>query len=43
MDELVNVSTAVLDAYCKCGVVEEARAVFDWTARQELRVLERHD
>lgn len=29
LDELVNVSTAVLDAYCKCGAVEAARAVFD--------------
>ncbi|KAI4977515.1 hypothetical protein ZWY2020_059652 [Hordeum vulgare] len=28
-DELVNVSTAILDVYCKCGVVEVARAVFD--------------
>uniref|UniRef100_A0A453QID6 Pentacotripeptide-repeat region of PRORP domain-containing protein n=1 Tax=Aegilops tauschii subsp. strangulata TaxID=200361 RepID=A0A453QID6_AEGTS len=28
-DELVNVSTAILDVYCKCGAVEVARAVFD--------------
>ncbi|KAJ1257588.1 hypothetical protein BS78_10G007900 [Paspalum vaginatum] len=30
LGELVNVSTAILDAYCKCGAVEAARAVFDW-------------
>uniref|UniRef100_A0A0D9WKZ7 DYW domain-containing protein n=1 Tax=Leersia perrieri TaxID=77586 RepID=A0A0D9WKZ7_9ORYZ len=30
VDELVNVSTAILDAYCKCGDVRAARAVFDW-------------
>ncbi|KAL6861652.1 hypothetical protein ACP4OV_017352 [Aristida adscensionis] len=29
-DTLVNVSTAILDTYCKCGAVEAARAVFDW-------------
>ncbi|XP_062227855.1 pentatricopeptide repeat-containing protein At1g11290, chloroplastic [Phragmites australis] len=29
-DVLVNVSTAILDAYCKCGAIEVARAVFDW-------------
>ncbi|KAG8069480.1 hypothetical protein GUJ93_ZPchr0006g41544 [Zizania palustris] len=28
-DELVNVSTAILDTYCKCGDVRAARAVFD--------------
>ncbi|KAK1604345.1 hypothetical protein QYE76_028018 [Lolium multiflorum] len=28
-DELVNVSTAILDVYCKCGAVEVARAVFN--------------
>ncbi|TVU13036.1 hypothetical protein EJB05_46710, partial [Eragrostis curvula] len=28
-DELVNVSTAILDAYCKCGAIEAARAIFD--------------
>ncbi|KAL6606490.1 hypothetical protein ACP70R_042143 [Stipagrostis hirtigluma subsp. patula] len=28
-DALVNVSTAILDAYCKCGAIEAARAVFD--------------
>ncbi|KAK3131426.1 hypothetical protein QOZ80_6AG0506310 [Eleusine coracana subsp. coracana] len=26
--DLVNVSTAILDAYCKCGAVDTARAVF---------------
>nr|CAB3466726.1 unnamed protein product [Digitaria exilis] len=30
LDELVNVSTAILDTYCKCGAIEEAREVFDW-------------
>ncbi|KAG2603754.1 hypothetical protein PVAP13_4NG009300 [Panicum virgatum] len=30
LDDLVNVSTAILDAYCKCGAIEAARAVFDW-------------
>ncbi|XP_006653155.1 pentatricopeptide repeat-containing protein At1g11290, chloroplastic [Oryza brachyantha] len=30
LDELVNVSTAILDAYCKCGDIRAAKAVFDW-------------
>ncbi|CAN6192054.1 unnamed protein product [Urochloa humidicola] len=30
LDELVNVSTAILGAYCKCGAIQEARALFDW-------------
>ena len=30
LGELINVATAILDAYCKCGAVEAARAVFDW-------------
>jgi pentatricopeptide repeat protein len=34
---LVNVATALLHAYCRCG------AVFDSDAGQEMRVLERHD
>lgn len=28
-DEQVNVSTAILDVYCKCGAVDSARKVFD--------------
>ncbi|WVZ82904.1 hypothetical protein U9M48_030111, partial [Paspalum notatum var. saurae] len=31
LGDLVNVATAILDAYCKCSAVEAARAVFDWT------------
>ncbi|WVZ82919.1 hypothetical protein U9M48_030125 [Paspalum notatum var. saurae] len=30
LGELFNVATAILDAYCKCGAVEAAKAVFDW-------------
>lgn len=30
LEELVNVATAILDAYCKCGDIRAARVVFDW-------------